>query len=77
VADVPEITWTLVDDDLHEPLDQALAVLASSKEPDLARQFANYINGQTGRPVMRQYGFLLPGEPVVQGAGPASMPEGQ
>jgi molybdate transport system substrate-binding protein len=77
VADVPEITWTLIDDDLHEPLDQALAVLASSKEPDLARQFADYINGQTGRPVMRKYGFLLPGEPVVQGAGPAARPEGQ
>ena len=77
VADVPEISWTLVDDDLHEPLDQALAVLASSKEPDLARQFASYINGQAGRPVMRQYGFLLPGEPVVQGVGPATMPEGQ
>jgi molybdate transport system substrate-binding protein len=77
VADVPEITWTLIDDDLHEPLDQALAVLASSKEPDLARQFASHINGQAGRPVMRQYGFLLPGEPVVQSPGPATMPEEQ
>jgi molybdate transport system substrate-binding protein len=77
VVDVPEISWTLIEDDLHAPLDQALAVLASSNNPDLARQFASYINGTAGRPVMRQYGFLLPGEPVVQGPGPAAMPEGQ
>lgn len=77
IVDVPEISWTLIEDDLHEPLDQALAVLATSKEPDLARQFASYINGQAGRLVMRQYGFLLPGEPLVQGPGPAAMPDGQ
>jgi molybdate transport system substrate-binding protein len=77
VVDVPEISWTLIEDDLHEPLDQALAVLASSKEPDLARQFADYINGQTGRPVMRKYGFLLPGEPVVQSPAQQVGSEGQ
>jgi molybdate transport system substrate-binding protein len=66
VAYVPEITWTLIDEELHAPLDQALGVLASSKNPDAARHFAGYINGQSGRPVMRRYGFLLPGEPVVE-----------
>jgi molybdate transport system substrate-binding protein len=77
VVDVPEVSWTLIEDDLHEPLDQALAVLASSKEPDLARQFASYINGQAGRPVMRKYGFLLPGEPVVQSPAQQVGSEGQ
>ena len=66
VANVPEITWTLIDEALHVPLDQSLAVLASAKEPELAAQFAAYINGSAGRPIMRQYGFVLPGEPVVQ-----------
>lgn len=69
VANVPEITWTLIDGSLHQPLDQALGVVASSQHPDLARDFVAFINGQAGRLVMRQYGFILPGEtPLVQAA---------
>lgn len=68
-ANVPEITWRLIDEALHDPLDQSLAVLTSAKEPELAAKFAAYINGDTGRPIMRQYGFVLPGDPVAQ-AGP-------
>ena len=62
VANVPEITWTLIDESLHSPLDQALAVLTSSKNPKLAEDFIAFINGENGRPIMRQYGFLLPDE---------------
>lgn len=62
VADVPEITWTLIDERLHQALDQALAIVASCPQPELAGQFARFINDETGRPVMRRYGFILPGE---------------
>ncbi len=62
VTNVPEITWTLIDGNLHDPLDQALAVVSTSKNQELARQFAAFINGETGRPIMRKYGFVLPGE---------------
>jgi len=62
VADVPEITWTLVDDALHKPLDQALAVVASSRHQAEARAFAQFVNGAIGRPIMQKYGFTLPGE---------------
>lgn len=62
VANVPEITWTLLDGSLHEPLNQALAIIRSSPHPELAAQFAAYINGEKGRPIMRRYGFILPGE---------------
>jgi molybdate transport system substrate-binding protein len=65
VANVPEITWTLIDDSLHNPLDQALAVVASSTHPELARQFAAFINSPSGRPIMQKVGFILPGEPVA------------
>jgi len=65
VANVPEINWTLIDADLHEPLDQALALVSTSQNPELARQFAIYINGLTGRPIMGKYGFVLPGEPIL------------
>jgi len=62
VANVPEVSWTLIDGSLYDPLNQALAVLAASQHPELAAQFSAYINGERGRPVMRRYGFILPGE---------------
>jgi molybdate transport system substrate-binding protein len=54
--------WTLIPEELHKPLDQALAVIKSSTHEQQARQFAAYINGARGRPIMRKYGFILPGE---------------
>lgn len=74
VASVPEITWTLLDDALHNPLNQALGVVASSSHPEVAREFAAFINSQAGRPVMQQYGFVLPGETVVQLVTPTPAP---
>lgn len=71
VADVPEITWTLIDDSLHQPLDQALAITATSPRAELAEQFAKFINSEVGRPVMRQYGFILPGETPLMGSNSA------
>jgi molybdate transport system substrate-binding protein len=65
VANVPEITWTLLDESLHEPLNQALAVMAASPHPDVTSQFAAFINGEVGRPVMRRYGFILPGDTLT------------
>ena len=54
--------YTLVPDSLHSPLRQALGVLTQSENPELALRFSAYINGPAGRPVMRKYGFVLPGE---------------
>jgi molybdate transport system substrate-binding protein len=65
VAGVPEITWTLIDESLHQPLDQALAVVASSSQPEAAGEFARFVNSELGRPVMIRYGFVLPGEAPI------------
>jgi molybdate transport system substrate-binding protein len=54
--------WVIVPDDLHRPLDQALAVLRRTTREREARQFASFINEPEGRTVMRKYGFILPGE---------------
>ena len=64
VANVPEVTWTLINDSLHNPLDQALAVVSSSSHQKEAKEFAAFINGEKGRPIMQKYGFVLPGETV-------------
>ena len=62
VAAVPEISYTLIDESLHQPLRQSLAVLRRTGQEQLARDFIAFVNGPLGRPIMKKYGFLLPGE---------------
>lgn len=58
--------WVLVPQELYPPLDQALAVIKGTRHEREARQFAAFVNGPQGRPIMRKYGFLLPGEEPTQ-----------
>jgi molybdate transport system substrate-binding protein len=60
VANVPEVRYVPVPPELHEPINQALAILKSSPQPDVARRFVEFVNGPQGRPIMRRYGFLHP-----------------
>lgn len=62
VAEGPDLTWELVDDKLYAPVNQMAAIVARTKEPALARTFLEFVSGERGRNVMRQLGFLLPGE---------------
>lgn len=54
--------WTLIPQELHPPIDQALAVIEGTPHEAAARAFAAFVNGSQGRPIMRKYGFVLPGE---------------
>lgn len=61
--------FTLVDESLHAPLEQALAVCKGGPEArganiPRAREFAKFVNAD-GRAVMKRYGFLLPGEALT------------
>ena len=56
----------LIPQDLHPPLDQTLAVIKGTPHEAAARAFAEFVNGPQGRPIMRKYGFILPGEEVAQ-----------
>jgi len=62
VADVPGITHVPVDPTLHAPLNQVAAVVKRSARPELGAAFIQFVNGPEGRPIMKRYGFLLPGE---------------
>lgn len=62
IADVPEIVWIPIDLSLYSPLKQALAVVASSSQPETARAFAELVTGKEGRAILKQYGFGVPGE---------------
>jgi len=58
--------WVLIPEELHKPIDQALAVIKSTKHEQQARQFAAFINSTHGRVIMRKYGFELPGATPIQ-----------
>jgi molybdate transport system substrate-binding protein len=58
----PGGTWTLLDDALHQPLDQGLAITSRAADPAAARAFVATVTGAEGRAIMRRYGFVLPGE---------------
>ena len=62
IAQAPDIRHTAIEAGLYHPIIQAAAVTARSRQPDLARAFIRFVNGPLGRPVMKRYGFLLPGE---------------
>ena len=58
--------WVLIPDQLHKPLNQAMAVIRSTRHEAEVRRFASFVNSTQGRPVMRKYGFILPGEEPVK-----------
>lgn len=66
IAAGDEGRYVLVPAELHNPLDQALAVVGSTEHEAEARQFAAFVNSEAGREVMRRYGFILPGEEPIE-----------
>lgn len=52
--------WVLIPEDLHQPIDQGLAVLKSTKNETGARAFASFITGPRGREILGKYGFEFP-----------------
>jgi molybdate transport system substrate-binding protein len=68
LAIVADGKYALVDDALHNPLDQALVVCAKGERRAVAKGFAEFVGSPEGRTIMKRYGFLLPGEtlPVAE-----------
>ncbi len=68
LAIVADGKYALVDDALHNPLDQALVVCAKGERRAVAKSFAEFVGSPEGRTIMKRYGFLLPGEtlPVAE-----------
>jgi len=58
----PTGRYWLVPSYLHRPIRQGAGAVTRSSRQDLARAFLAFVNGPAGRPVMRRYGFTLPGE---------------
>ena len=52
--------WTLIPEELHQPIDQGLAVLKTTRNEPAARAFASFITGPRGREILAKYGFAFP-----------------
>ena len=62
IADAPGIAYAPIERTLYSPLNQVAAVVKRSPHPDLGAAFIQFVNGAEGRPILKRYGFLLPGE---------------
>jgi molybdate transport system substrate-binding protein len=58
----PAVTYVTVDESLHQPIEQALALVRDTKNEELARRFVAFVRGPEGRAVLEKYGFAVPGE---------------
>jgi molybdate transport system substrate-binding protein len=54
--------YWLIPDSLHAPLAQGYIVTKHGADNALARRFADYMGSPPARTVMKNYGFVLPGE---------------
>jgi molybdate transport system substrate-binding protein len=61
LAQPSDLPWTLVPQELHQPLDQALAVMAHSRQKAEARAFTDFVLGPDGQAILERYGFEPPG----------------
>jgi molybdate transport system substrate-binding protein len=52
--------YTLIDDRLHEPLEQAYVLTKRAQDNETAKRFARYMESQQVRSIMDAYGFVLP-----------------
>lgn len=55
-----EGSYIEVDDGLHQPIDQALAVIKSSGQQNTARQFVSFLLSEEGQGLLVRHGYLRP-----------------
>jgi molybdate transport system substrate-binding protein len=54
--------WTAIPAEMHESIDQALGIVASTEYEDAAREFVRYVTNDSGRETLAKYGFEFPDE---------------
>lgn len=60
IADVPEVTFTVIDAAQHEPITQAIGVTTTSAHEDAARAFVDFVMSPEGQAILERYGFERP-----------------
>ena len=60
IAEVPEVSYTLIPAELHDPINQAMVVIRASARRQEALRFVQFVAGVEGQSIMRRYGFQSP-----------------
>lgn len=68
IAGVPEVRAIEIDPDLHEPIVQAMGVVADSPRRAEAEAFAAFVLGPEGQAVLKEFGFRTPVPGTEEGA---------
>ena len=51
--------WTLIPEELHQPIDQGLGIVKTTRNEKAARAFAAFLTGPQGQAIMKKYGFTF------------------
>jgi molybdate transport system substrate-binding protein len=51
---------TIVDEKLHQPIDQALGIVSASARKADARRFVSFLTGKEGRSILERFGYRVP-----------------
>lgn len=62
IANVPNVALIYVDEGLHAPLRQSMAVIQGTRNESVAREFVAFVGSAEGQGLMRKYGFGPPEE---------------
>jgi molybdate transport system substrate-binding protein len=49
--------WTLIPEELHQPIDQGLGIVKTTSNEKAARAFIAFLQGPQGQEIMKKYGF--------------------
>lgn len=52
--------WSLIPEELHQPLDHGLAIMKTTEHEPAARAFAAFLSSPQGQAIMQKYGFSFP-----------------
>lgn len=52
--------YVLVDEQLYDPIEQALGVVKQSAQPEFARKFSAFLLGEEGQAILGKYGYEKP-----------------
>ena len=55
-----DMQYSGIDEQLHEPINQAITVVAGTDNKDLAIEFIQYVISNEGQSILRKYGFNSP-----------------
>ncbi len=59
-AQEEDLDFTLIEEELHEPLEQSIGIVEGTDEEEGARKFIEFILNGNGKEIMEKYGFVVP-----------------